>query len=93
MELARRIGARSVVTTAAAELEATGARRPNLRTSGADALTPSERRVARMAAGGQSNREIAQALFVTRKTVEVHLTSTYRKLGITSRAELSARLD
>ena len=93
MELARRIGARSVVATAAAELEATGARRPNLSTSGVDALTPSERRVARMAASGQTNREIAQALFVTRKTVEVHLTSAYRKLGITSRAELPARLD
>ncbi len=93
VELARRIGARSIVAAAAAELEATGARRPNLRTSGVDALTPSERRVARMAASGQSNREIAQALFVTRKTVEVHLTSAYRKLGITSRTELPHRLD
>jgi DNA-binding CsgD family transcriptional regulator/tetratricopeptide (TPR) repeat protein len=93
MELARRTGARSVVDSAVAELESTGARRPHLSTSGVDALTPSERRVARMAASGQSNREIAQTLFVTRKTVEVHLTSAYRKLGIRSRAELAGRLD
>lgn len=92
MELARRIGAWAVVATAASELEATGARRPSLRTSGVDSLTPAERRVARMAAAGQTNREIAQALFVTRKTVEVHLTSAYRKLGITSRGELPSRL-
>jgi len=92
MDLARRIGAWSIVSAAAAELEATGARRPNLPTSGVDALTPAERRVARMAGDGQSNREIAQTLFVTRKTVEIHLTSVYRKLGIASRAELSARL-
>jgi DNA-binding CsgD family transcriptional regulator/tetratricopeptide (TPR) repeat protein len=92
MDLARRIGAWSIVSAAAAELEATGARRPKLPTSGVDALTPAERRVARMASDGQSNREIAQTLFVTRKTVEIHLTSVYRKLGIASRAELSARL-
>lgn len=92
MDLARRIGAWSIVSTAAGELEASGARRPTLSISGVDALTPAERRVARMAAGGQSNREIAQELFVTRKTVEVHLTSVYRKLGISSRAELPTQL-
>jgi DNA-binding NarL/FixJ family response regulator len=45
-----------------------------------------------MAAEGPTNREIAQALFVTQRTVEVHLTSVYRKLGITSRSQLSATL-
>jgi DNA-binding NarL/FixJ family response regulator len=51
-------------------------------------LTPSELRVAELATGGLSNRDIAQSLFVTMKTVEIHLTSAYRKLGITSRREL-----
>ena len=56
--------------------------------SGADALTPSERRVARMAGEGMSNREIAETLFVTAKTVENHLGRVYMKLGIGSRTEL-----
>ena len=54
---------------------------------------PSELRVARMAADGLGNRAIAQALFVTVKTVEVHLSSCYRKLAVPSRAELAAVLD
>ena len=48
--------------------------------SGPASLTPSERRIAELAASGQSNREIAQALFVTPKTVEYHLRNVYRKL-------------
>jgi DNA-binding NarL/FixJ family response regulator len=52
----------------------------------------SERRVAKLAAEGRTNRDIAQALFVTTKTVEVHLSACYRKLGITSRAQLTAVL-
>ena len=55
---------------------------------GPEALSGSERRVAALAAGGRTNREIAQELFVTPKTVEVHLTNVYRKLGIRSRREL-----
>ena len=55
-------------------------------------LTASERRVAELAAEGLSNPEIAQALFVTRKTVETHLGRAYRKLGITSRTRLTAAL-
>jgi DNA-binding CsgD family transcriptional regulator len=62
------------------------------RPAGPAALTPSERRVAEIAADGASNREIAQALFVTTKTVEVHLTSAYRKLGVRGRAELAGHL-
>lgn len=57
--------------------------------AGVDALTPSERRIAQMAANGQTNITIAQGLFVTIKTVEMHLTSAYRKLDITSRAQLA----
>lgn len=56
--------------------------------TGLDALTPSERRVAEMAAGSMTNTDIAQARFVTPKTVEVHLSSVYRKLQISSRAQL-----
>ena len=48
--------------------------------------------MAEMAAEGPTNREIAQALFVTQRTVEVHLTSIYRKLGIGSRSQLAAAL-
>jgi DNA-binding CsgD family transcriptional regulator len=57
-----------------------------------DELTPAERRVAELAASGLSNKEIAQALFVTVNTVEVHLSRVYAKLGIRRRAQLAARL-
>jgi len=55
-------------------------------------LTPSERRVAELAAEGLSNREIAQSLFLTVKTVEGHLTHAYRKLDVHSRTELPKAL-
>ena len=72
------------------ELAAAGARprRAALR-SGPASLTPSERRIAELAAVGQSNREISQILFVTPKTVEYHLRNAYRKLDIESRRELA----
>jgi DNA-binding NarL/FixJ family response regulator len=60
--------------------------------SGLESLTPSERRVAELAAQGPTNREIAQALFVTPKTVEVHLSHVYRKFGISSRSQLASAL-
>jgi DNA-binding CsgD family transcriptional regulator len=92
LELADRCG--SVVETdrAMAELRATGARprRPALR--GVDALSPQERRVASMAGDGLSNREIAEALFLTRRTVEMHLTGAYRKLDVSGREELPGAL-
>jgi DNA-binding CsgD family transcriptional regulator len=53
-----------------------------------ESLTPSELRVARLAADGQTNREIAHGLYVTPKTVEGHLARAYAKLGIAARAEL-----
>jgi DNA-binding NarL/FixJ family response regulator len=89
LQLAHSCGAASVAARAHTELAASGARpRTPLRT-GLDALSPSELRIARMAADGQPNPAIAQALFVTVKTVEMHLTSTYRKLSIASRRELA----
>jgi DNA-binding CsgD family transcriptional regulator len=69
-----------------------GARPRKLVLTGVDALTASERRVARMAAEGMSNKELAQALFITVKAVEVHLSSTYRKLQINSRGQLAEAL-
>jgi len=92
LDLAARLDATALRRRAMEELTAAGARPRRHRRSGAEALSPSERRVARMAAEGQRNRDIAQALFITTKTVEVHLSSCYRKLGITSRTELAALL-
>jgi DNA-binding NarL/FixJ family response regulator len=73
-------------------LRATGARPRKPTHAGAETLTPSELRVARMAAEGMANREIAQRLFVTVKTVEFHLGQTYRKLEISSREQLAGAL-
>jgi len=80
-------GAAAWAQQAAAELA-----RVNLRPAAAGALTETERRVAELAAAGLTNREVAQQLFVAVKTVEANLARVYRKLGITSRAELGARM-
>jgi DNA-binding CsgD family transcriptional regulator len=90
VELATLCAAAPLASRAETELLATGARPRRIALSGVESLTPSERRVAEMAAQGPTNREIAQALFVTQRTVEVHLTSIYRKLEISSRAQLAA---
>jgi class 3 adenylate cyclase/DNA-binding CsgD family transcriptional regulator/tetratricopeptide (TPR) repeat protein len=92
LELAVRAGSQPLVEQAQVELAATGARPRRLLLSGVESLTASERRVARFAAEGLTNKDIAQALFVTTKTVEVHLSNVYRKLGIGSRAELPEAL-
>jgi DNA-binding CsgD family transcriptional regulator/tetratricopeptide (TPR) repeat protein len=92
LELATICGAAPLADRAATELLATGARLGRIALSGVEALTPSERRAADLAASGASNREIAQTLFVTVKTVEVHLSSAYRKLDIASRAQLADAL-
>ncbi|MGH2902300.1 MAG: LuxR C-terminal-related transcriptional regulator [Solirubrobacteraceae bacterium] len=77
---------------ARSELATAGARPRRRSRDGIDALTPAERRVAELAAQEMSNREIAQALFVSLRTVETHLTHTYQKLDIDSRAQLTAIL-
>ncbi len=81
-EIARACGAIPLMRLAREELAASGARPRRDRWTGPDALTPSERRVAELAAGGHTNREIAQALFVTTKTVGTHLGHIYSKLGL-----------
>ena len=92
VDLARRVGAFGLAERANEEIAATGARPRKVLQTGLDALTASERRVAQLAADGMSNKEIAQTLFVTIKTVEVHLSHAYRKLEISSRAQLDKAL-
>jgi DNA-binding CsgD family transcriptional regulator len=92
LELADRCGADGVAETARSELRAAGIRPRTTALQGAESLTASERRVAELAAGGRTNKEIAQTLFVTPKTVEVHLSAAYRKLNIRSRQELERAL-
>ena len=91
-DLARETGATAVEREALDLLVAAGARPRRVRQTGAESLTAAELRVAEMAAEGMSNREVAQSLFVTQKTVETHLGRCYRKLGIGSRGQLKSRL-
>jgi DNA-binding CsgD family transcriptional regulator/tetratricopeptide (TPR) repeat protein len=92
LDLAVRCGAAPLAERARTELLIAGARPRRPRLTGIDALTTNERRVAAMAADGRSNREIAQALHVSHKTVEKHLTASYRKLGIAAREDIAAAL-
>jgi DNA-binding CsgD family transcriptional regulator len=92
LDLAHALGGRAVAERARDELVAAGGRPRRAAIRGRDALTPSELRVVELAAAGRTNRQIAQALFVTQRTVENHLTSAYAKLGITARAELGTAL-
>lgn len=93
LDLASRLGLSALAERARSELEATGARPRREALRGQDALTPSELRVARLAAEGRSNPQIAAELFISRKTVEFHLQGVYRKLGVSSRGELPGELD
>jgi DNA-binding CsgD family transcriptional regulator len=92
LDLAHGLGGHALAGRARDELVAAGGRPRRDAIRGRDSLTPSELRVAELAAAGRTNRQIAQALFVTQRTVENHLTSTYAKLGITARPELGAAL-
>jgi class 3 adenylate cyclase/DNA-binding CsgD family transcriptional regulator len=85
-------GSTPLAEYARAELALAGARPRRDRVTGRDALTPSELRVVRIAIAGRSNREIAEQLWVTLKTVETHLSRAYRKLGIKTRQELEEAL-
>jgi DNA-binding CsgD family transcriptional regulator len=92
LDLAQRCGAHRLAERARSELRAAGAKPRREALSGRAALTASELRTAQMAAAGMSNPAIAQALFVTVKTVEGHLSGAYRKLDVRSRSELPAAL-
>jgi DNA-binding CsgD family transcriptional regulator len=92
LKLARRCGAIRLVKHAREELRATGETVRRYAPIGVESLTPSERRVAELAMSGMTNRQIAQSLFVTLKTVEAHLSAAYDKLDIKSRRELRGAL-
>jgi DNA-binding CsgD family transcriptional regulator len=92
LDVAHRAGAAPLADFAEVELRATGARPRRVLLTGVDSLTASERRVAELAGDGLTNREIAQSLFVTARTVEGHLTSVFRKLTLDSRDQLAAAL-
>ena len=90
LDTAHRAGARPLAEYAETELRATGARPRRVVLTGLDSLTASERRIAELASQGLTNREIAQTLFITARTVEGHLTTVFRKLMLDSRDELPA---
>jgi DNA-binding CsgD family transcriptional regulator len=92
LDLAQRCGASVLTQRASDELRAAGARPRSLVLTGVEALTPSELRVARLAAQGRSNPQVAQSLYVTRATVETHLHAVYRKLDLSSREQLADAL-
>jgi len=85
---AEQAGAVPLAERAQRELVASGVRV----SAEAEALTPRQRQICELAAAGKGNREIANALFLSVKTVETHLAAGYRKLGVKSRAELAAAL-
>jgi DNA-binding CsgD family transcriptional regulator/tetratricopeptide (TPR) repeat protein len=91
-ELAATCGATHLEERVRGRLAARGGRPARIHSVGAAALTPAEREVATLAAGGLTNRRIAARLFVTEKTVEAHLSRIYRKLQVRSRAEIAAML-
>src|SRR5262249_40732718 len=92
MDVATRCGCRTLATEARDLLVAAGGRVHRPVGSALDLLTGAERRVAALAGDGLTNRQVAESLFVTVRTVELHLSTVYRKLGIAGRAELPAAL-
>ena len=92
LDAAHQVGARPLAERAETELRASGGRPRRIVLFGLDSLTASERRIAELASQGLSNREIAQTLFVTNRTVEGHLTNVYRKLRLDSRTKLQTAL-
>jgi DNA-binding CsgD family transcriptional regulator len=92
LDIADRQGAHGIAVRAHAELTIAGARPRRRRLTGLEALTAAELRIARLAAEGRSNREIAAELFLSLKTVETHLSHVFMKLDVHRRGELEAAL-
>jgi DNA-binding NarL/FixJ family response regulator len=92
IDAAHHLGAAALAQRAETELRATEARPRPVLLSGLESLTASERRIAEPAADGLTNREIAQTLFVTARTVEGHRTNVFNKLDVTDRTRLPAAL-
>jgi DNA-binding CsgD family transcriptional regulator len=92
LDLASAGGCAALARRAREELVASGARPRRDELRGRDSLTASERRVALLASEGRTNREIAQALFISLRTVETHLTHAYQKLNVRTRGELASTL-
>ena len=86
--LAEAAGATALARRSREELRLAGGRAPAHVDASGDGLTPSERRIAELAGAGQTNRQIADALFITAKSVEWHLSNVYRKLDIRGRDQL-----
>jgi DNA-binding CsgD family transcriptional regulator len=93
LDLAARCGARPLAARAREQLDAAGAQPHRGSRSGLEALTPRELRIVRIAAEGRSDREIAQELYVTPRTIEDHLARAYAKLGIEGRDQLPRVLE
>jgi DNA-binding CsgD family transcriptional regulator len=92
LALAEDVGANAAAEVARTELRVAGGRAPRRAIAPVDRLTPGERRVAELAAAGRSNRQIANALFITVKAVEWHLGNAYRKLDVRGRSGLPSAL-
>ncbi len=92
LDLAYRGGATALADRAREELVATGARPRRPARVGTESLTPTERRLAQLAATGHDNRTIAELTFVSRNTVAWHLRNVFRKLGVDSREALAGAL-
>jgi DNA-binding CsgD family transcriptional regulator len=93
LDAAARCGARPLIVLAREELRVAGARPRRDWTSGIEALTASELRIVQLAHAGRTNRQIAQELYLSIKTVEGHLARAYGKLDVTSRGELERVLE
>jgi DNA-binding CsgD family transcriptional regulator len=93
IDTAHHLGAATLAERAESELRVAGAKPRRVFLTGLEALTASERRIAELAANGLTNREIAQTLFITDRTVEGHLTHVFTKLGVKTRTALAAALN
>ncbi len=91
-ELFKDFGVEAFAERARVELEATGERARRRTANTLDQLTPREAQIARLAAQGETNREIAARLFISASTVEYHLRKAFRKLDVKSRTQLALRL-